>query len=216
MRKILILGIVFVLLLACVGAVSANLIVNGGFETPAITGDFSTYNAVDSTLSPWTVDLGSIDHIHGYWTAAEGSQSIDLAGNTAGTISQKLVTDPSKGYELNFALSGNPDSSADKKVEIWWDGNLVQTFTFVQTGTRSLMDWSAESLSLPEPKGTLTELKFVDVSGTTFFGAALDDIIVEEEGNNIPVPEFPTIALPVALIVGILGAVLFIQKSREN
>jgi len=32
----------------------------------------------------------------------------------------------------------------------------------------------------------------------------------------IPTPEFPTIALPAALIVGIIGAVLFIQKSKKE
>jgi hypothetical protein len=31
-----------------------------------------------------------------------------------------------------------------------------------------------------------------------------------------PIPEFPTMALPAALIVGMLGAVLFIQRSKEN
>jgi len=31
-----------------------------------------------------------------------------------------------------------------------------------------------------------------------------------------PVPEFPTMAFPVALIIGMLGAVLFIQKSKEQ
>ena len=31
-----------------------------------------------------------------------------------------------------------------------------------------------------------------------------------------PVPEFPTMALPVALIIGMLGAVLFIRKSKEG
>ena len=30
------------------------------------------------------------------------------------------------------------------------------------------------------------------------------------------VPEFPTIALPIALIIGMLGAVLLIQRSREH
>ena len=34
--------------------------------------------------------------------------------------------------------------------------------------------------------------------------------------NPIPTPEFPTIALPAALIVGIIGAVLFIQKSKKE
>ena len=31
-----------------------------------------------------------------------------------------------------------------------------------------------------------------------------------------PVPEFPTMALPVALIVGLLGVVLFIRRTKEN
>jgi hypothetical protein len=34
--------------------------------------------------------------------------------------------------------------------------------------------------------------------------------------DPIATPEFPTMALPAALIVGILGAVLFIQRSKEN
>jgi len=32
----------------------------------------------------------------------------------------------------------------------------------------------------------------------------------------IPSPEFPTVALPAALIIGMLGAVLFLQRSKEN
>ena len=31
-----------------------------------------------------------------------------------------------------------------------------------------------------------------------------------------PVPEFPGMALPAVLIVGLFGAVLFIQKSKDN
>jgi len=34
--------------------------------------------------------------------------------------------------------------------------------------------------------------------------------------DPIPTPEFPTIALPAALILGIIGAVLFIQKSNKE
>lgn len=34
--------------------------------------------------------------------------------------------------------------------------------------------------------------------------------------NPPPVPEFPTMAFPIALIIGLLGAVLFIQKSKED
>jgi len=34
--------------------------------------------------------------------------------------------------------------------------------------------------------------------------------------KDIATPEFPTLALPAGLIVGILGAVLFLQRSKEN
>jgi large repetitive protein len=34
--------------------------------------------------------------------------------------------------------------------------------------------------------------------------------------STTPAPEFPTVALPVALLVGMLGAVLFIQRTKEN
>lgn len=34
-------------------------------------------------------------------------------------------------------------------------------------------------------------------------------------GGGTPVPEFPTLALPLTLIIGFLGAVLFIQKTRK-
>jgi hypothetical protein len=34
--------------------------------------------------------------------------------------------------------------------------------------------------------------------------------------DPIPTPEFPTMAFPVALIMGMLGAVLLIQKTKEN
>jgi len=34
--------------------------------------------------------------------------------------------------------------------------------------------------------------------------------------DPVPIPEFPVLALPAALIVGILGAVLVLQRTKEN
>jgi hypothetical protein len=34
--------------------------------------------------------------------------------------------------------------------------------------------------------------------------------------GSTPVPEFPTMFLPVTMIIGFLGAVLLIQGTREN
>jgi len=40
--------------------------------------------------------------------------------------------------------------------------------------------------------------------------------IFADKTSTPAVPEFPTMALPVALIVGMLGAVLFIQRTKQN
>lgn len=34
--------------------------------------------------------------------------------------------------------------------------------------------------------------------------------------TSIPTPEFPSVALPAALIVGLIGTILFIQKSKKD
>jgi hypothetical protein len=41
-------------------------------------------------------------------------------------------------------------------------------------------------------------------------------IACRPEEQSIAIPEFPILSLQVALIVGLIGAILFIQKSKEN
>jgi hypothetical protein len=42
--------------------------------------------------------------------------------------------------------------------------------------------------------------------------------VCDGDGNcgGTPVPEFPSLALPMAMAVGLLGAVLFVRKTKEN
>lgn len=51
----------------------------------------------------------------------------------------------------------------------------------------------------------------------TFFlsvGTAAAETVPDQE--VIPVPEFPAIAILIAFLVGITGAILYILKTREN
>jgi hypothetical protein len=34
--------------------------------------------------------------------------------------------------------------------------------------------------------------------------------------TSVAVPEFPTVFLPAAMIIGVLGAVMFITRTREH
>ena len=88
------------------GEARGSLVVNGGFELPAVGG---TYSTLTSGLTGWTIESGSVDLIHTYWTPFEPTQSLDLDGTSPGTISQSFATLPGHSYELFFAFSNNPD-----------------------------------------------------------------------------------------------------------
>lgn len=67
-----------------------------------------------------------------------------------------------------------------------------------------------------DPTAVLVTIGWEDLLG----GGDQDfnDIYVQVQctPTQIPVPEFPSMALPVALIIGMLGTILFIQSSRKN
>jgi len=45
-------------------------------------------------------------------------------------------------------------------------------------------------------------------------GVALDNVIVTSK-DLVPIPEFPSVALPVGMLMGILGTVFYIKSTRE-
>ena len=220
MKRLLNIGIILVLLLACIGVTSANLVNNGGFEDPLASGTFTPNMA--SGVTGWTIESGNIDLIGTLWTSYEPDQSIDLSGCERATISQSIVTVPDEVYKLSFALAGNTyDAPNTKTVEVFWDGGSQGTFDFNTNGyTTANMGWKI--IEIPNLKATSssTEIKFMGVTPVGSYpsicvGVALDDIVVDTY-TPPAIPEFPTLALPVALIVGLLGAVLFIQSTKKN
>ncbi len=226
-KKLIVWGMTLVILLTGIGTVSAftNLVQNPSFELPPMS-DSIQYTICPTGTCPqfWTIGNNeNVKFIRGlWWDKQDGAQSIDLSGNTRGSISQEIPTTPSETYLLSFYLSGNflGGSQDYREVSVYWGGNLIGSQTFEKPFLWSRyfnLGWHKFAFSLPatgEPSPT--ELKFVDTTpGTGNYGVVLDNIIVVPS-EVVPVPEFPTFALPVALIVGLLGAVLFIQRSKEN
>jgi len=56
---------------------------------------------------------------------------------------------------------------------------------------------------------------FEDWTDSNFKDVQVTIACIPEE-QSIAIPEFPILALPAAFLVGLIGAILFIQKSREN
>jgi choice-of-anchor C domain-containing protein len=222
MKKTLLLGIIAVLLLACVGAVSAvNLVQNPGFETSgAVPVNPGFLTSPPGSLGTWTIS-GTVDVIRNYWQPHSGDQSLDLAGNGPGEISQSIPTVAGGTYQLSFWMAGNPDNPDPaqivKGLEIHWNGNPltpIQTFD-ASSSTHAAMGWTLVTIPNLVATGSSTILEFENEYPNNAYGVALDDISVERTDQPIPTPEFPTVALPVALIVGLIGAVLFIRNTKE-
>jgi choice-of-anchor C domain-containing protein len=221
MKKVLTLAISLVILLACVGTVSANLVVNGGFESPQVDGNWATYYAGNG-LTGWTINYGSIDLVHEGWQSHLGDQSIDLAGDSPSKISQTINTaDLGATYTLSFWLAGNPYTPAKgvKGLNVYWDGALIKSTSFDTTYTSfENMGWTLVTISGLKATKTTTEIAFEQgTSDNSACGVALDDIsVVDPIDPPTPAPEFPSMALPAAMLVGFMGVVLFVQKSKNE
>ncbi|MFZ0006245.1 MAG: choice-of-anchor C family protein [Methanoregula sp.] len=215
MKSILMAGFVLVVLLASVGVVSANLVTNGGFETPVAAHPWTTL-FTGNGLTGWTITSGSIDLINGYWQPHLGSQSIDLSGNSPGMISQNISTVAGGKYDLTFWMAGNPDIQEVKTLGVFWDGvELSPTYTFDSTGhSYTNMGWKEVTIPGLQATGTSTEIGFLDIQAQNDpCGVTLDDISVVPSQTN-PAPEFPGIAAPVISLVGLLGAIFYVRRMK--
>lgn len=202
-----------VLALLCIagttGAVSAQ-VVNGDFETPVVptSPGFVTYTPTTEPAGfGWDVIAGDIDHISPALWEGDPGQSIDLNGNTSGTIGQSIATTIGETYLISFSLAGNPDQGI-KEVLVSF-GGTSQTFTFNTAGRSTQnMGWVTETLTAAATSGS-TLLTFQSLTSGSA-GPAIDTVRVTS-ASAAAAPEPGTIAL---LGTGLLGMVGIAARKR--
>jgi choice-of-anchor C domain-containing protein len=156
---------------------------NGSFEEGTFSGAaFDTLTPGSTALTGWTVDSGSIDWIGTYWTASNGSKSIDLNGFDTGAISQILATTIGNTYVVTFDLSGNPVGlPTTKTLNLVATGGPTTGYTFdtlAAGNTQTDMKWAPQTYSFFATSSS-TVLTFTStVAGE--FGPALDNVVVTE------------------------------------
>jgi choice-of-anchor C domain-containing protein len=162
-----------------------NIVSNGSFESPVISGGFITQSG--SALTGWSI-TGTVDLIHDFWQHSDLDQSIDLNGNGTGAISQNLTTDSGQTYVVTFDLAGNSHvdnvgcpAGAKTLTATAGDGGGAFSFDASSTSTTS-MGWTQENFAFTATSGT-TLLSFT----STFPGAcgpALDNVSVSESQEH--------------------------------
>ncbi|HQR09574.1 MAG TPA: DUF642 domain-containing protein [Gemmatales bacterium] len=203
-----------------------QLLINGGFETPAEP--VNLYRLITPGNEPvgfgWTVGLNSVEiqrqgYVGGGGTlpfngaSYEGLQLLDLDGfPNPGSITQTFTTTPGVQYALNFAYANNPyrvGSPAQATVSVQ-DAvgltNLITPLAFSHnTSTVSNYFWNLSGPLSFTASGTSTKLSFVSNNGSGDAGIYLDAISV------VAVPEPSTLVL-----VGMGGAAIFFYIRKQK
>lgn len=168
--------------------VSANLIVNGSFEDPEITG-YQAYYATTQGLPGWVVGGTSVDIVNNDYPvtgpAYAGVQFLDLAGTPGpGSISQEFSTVIGQMYELTFAYANNPGTSPSS-ANVALDGaTLAYGTTISHSGSTSSDNfWTLFTYKF-QALDELTTLSFSSLDGITNAGILLDDVQI----NEVPEP----------------------------
>ncbi len=198
----------------------ADLIVNGGFEAPALApGAFLTIGPGGEPAGfGWTVSSGNVDVGHLpvspfiAFDAFEGNQGLDLNGTQRGAIFQDFATNVGQMYLLSFVYADNPVeggvSSADILVsDAALSTSLLSDSVFHSTSTNTPVpdaDFGFYSSSFTAT-GTLTRLAFssTSASNTPSGGILLDAVSV------VAVPE------PSSLITMLAGLGMFSFARRR-
>lgn len=168
-----------VVALATAGSASAQL-TNGSFElgSPDPGAFWITLGPGATVINDWSVDLGEVDYIGGWWPASDGAKSIDMNGRFTGQISQYIPTAPGVTYALSFDMSGNSDGAPwVKLMSVSANGVQTQTYAYDTSLTgnnRSDMKWESHIYTFVA-ESDLTLLTFrSEVEG--FFGPTLDNV----------------------------------------
>ena len=193
---------------------SAATIVNGSFEATSPGGTFDTLYAGNPALTGWIVGSGSVDFIGSYWQAAAGNNSLDMAGNSLGSVSQ-WITDLTAGvrYMVTFAMSGNPDGGLGPRSMLVNAGTLPDgTYEYTVTGANTLatMKWEYKQFfftaSSTSELLTFTALTTANTAGV--YGPGLDDISI--------VPAAVPLPASAPLIMLGLGALAALRRRRNR
>lgn len=204
------------LLTCALGNGWAQIVLNGSFETPVVTGNdgnFETYAEGSTTITGWTVGENGVNlfsyPLYGKDVAGrDGDQAVQLNGgvqNGNGSISQDIATTIGQEYEISFLFSANPFANAGDTFNGTvffgadsYDFSFTVASTDISSFTFVLGSFNSFATS------TTTSLAFVQTSGPSGSDQALviDNVVVTA------VPEPSTY-----LMLGLgLGSLFFLRR----
>jgi len=171
-----------------------NLVANGGFEEPTLTGTHSIFDTgylglewiVQPTIPPWDATWDTNQkpglELQRIWTPHSGVQYAELDAYDPVRIFQELSTNSTDGiYTLTYAWSPRPGVPVNE-IEVRWDDTPIATHS---TNVSSGINWTVETRTglVPNESGT-TRLEFVETGPHDQLGMFLDSVSVVQEDTE--------------------------------
>jgi len=221
MSSILIIIKTLIVLLLLSGIAAAdNLIVNGNFESDLAGWTDSGINGgivrietegTDFSGLPGTPDIVMISSTHAVNIRSSGPAPID----SIGALTTSNTNTPSAGSHVLKWWQKSERQDVYIELQILDEGgvSVLKTIPVVV-----VTEWTEQSVDLSEYIGTPIMIRFRQHTTGAGYGyyTLLDDIeTTEKMAQNDPstnIPEFPTVALPVAAVIGMIF--LFRKKGK--
>ena len=127
---------------------------------------------------------------------------LPVCSDTVLTISESCIYDDEYLYEIHLQWTAQSGAAGYQMCDANYGCSEIVGDTFEVGGPIAAGDYTIWIMPYDEAGYPLCESNKVPVK-TPF-------------DCTQPAPEFPTMLMPVAMIIGVLGTVLYIQRTKEN
>ena len=169
---------------------AANLIKDGGFETPVVPDGSLTRFTNGDMIGPWTVvgATGTVDLISSSFTfenftfpAKSGKQWLDLTGDTqtATGVAQTFATKSGSSYQLKFSVGSvyDPDGQAGTSSTVTVMNGSTQIYKAVAKGKKGSTSQTWHSFTVTfKATSSSTTLSFINGDPSTDTDCGLDAV----------------------------------------
>ena len=219
------------LLLAMTPSAQAQ-IVNGSFETPAISGTFQNFTP-GSSIGAWTVVGNAGTSVTLLTTtysepgngmtafqSLDGVQSLDITGpgnlGTTVGVQQSITTVNGQAYTLSFFVgkaqssNGSPFYSDPTILDLSIDGGARTSFTNPNAGNSGFLDWKQFTFDFTATSTSTSVAFFNGTASGNENEVGLDNITIAPRVAATPEPG------AVSLLAGLgLSAGVFLRRRRK-
>ena len=159
-------------------------LINGSFESPVV-GTFETFSQANA-IPGWTITSGEVEIDRTPWPASEGSQSMDLSGNFAGSLEQTVSGFiAGASYELRFEYALHATASSSRSANVLIDNNVVSNIT----ATTGMLAPNYQTAGIPFIADSSQKTFGFNSLSPDSRGVVIDNVRVILTGTSEPEPE---------------------------